>query len=175
VTVGAEPALVHAAGALREDFVDAMAAAVTGVTVVTTDGVAGRLGLTVSAMVSVSADPPLLLVSVRRHSILVPALIANRVFGVNVLSASQTEVADTFAGRGRAPYDFAASGWETGAAGVPLLRKAAARFECDVVKRIEAGSHTLLLGSVRTADRSGWPPLAYAERRYASMRPLAGR
>lgn len=160
--------------AAREDFVEAMASAVTGVSVVTTDGPAGRLGLTVSAMLSVSADPPLLLVSIRRDSVLLPALVANRVFAVNVLSAYQAGVADTFAGRtdGGAPYDFAVAGWETGAAGVPLLLGAAARFECEIVRRVEAGTHTLVLGSVVAADRSGAPALAYTERRYARAHAL---
>jgi flavin reductase len=158
----------------REDFVDAMASAVTGVNVVTTDGPAGRLGLTVSAMVSVSADPPLLLVSIRRRSVLLPALVANRVFAVNILGAEQADVADTFAGRtsGGAPYDFAVAGWETGASGVPLLLGATARFECDVVKRVDAGSHTLVIGSVVAADRSDAPPLAYTGRRYARAQSL---
>ena len=39
------------------DFVGAMRAAVTGVNVVTTDGAGGRLGRTVSALASVSAEP----------------------------------------------------------------------------------------------------------------------
>jgi flavin reductase len=158
----------------RDDFVDAMAAAVTGVNVVTTDGAAGRLGLTVSAMISVSADPPLLLVSIRRSSVLTPVLAANGVFAVNVLGAHQAAVADTFAGRsnGRAPYDFAAARWDTGALGAPLLRDAAARFECEVAGRLETGTHTLFLGAVVAADRSKRPPLAYVERRYAALRPL---
>jgi flavin reductase (DIM6/NTAB) family NADH-FMN oxidoreductase RutF len=62
--------------------------------------------------------------------------------------------------------------WETGVSGVPLLRGAAARFECDIVKRIEAGSHTLVLGSVVATDRSDSPPLGYTGRRYAEARAL---
>ena len=51
-----------------------MGAAVTGVSVVTTDGAGGRLGLTVSSMASVSADPPMLLVCIGRRSTGDPAL-----------------------------------------------------------------------------------------------------
>ena len=159
----------------RAAFVDAMSAAVTGVTVVTTDGAAGRLGLTVGTMVSVSAEPPLLLVSIRRASPLLRALLANGVFGVSVLSARQANIADTFAGRPGPlpPYDFAVARWEAGASGVPLLRGAAARFECEVARRIEAGTHTLVLGAVAAADQSGSPPLAYTARRYVEPRVLA--
>ena len=42
----------------RDSFIAAMRQAATGVTVVTTDGAAGRRGVTVSAMTSVSAEPP---------------------------------------------------------------------------------------------------------------------
>src|SRR5436190_4986272 len=52
----------------RAEFVDAMSRAATGVTVVTSDGIAGRFGQTVSAMCSVSADPPTLLVCINRKS-----------------------------------------------------------------------------------------------------------
>jgi flavin reductase (DIM6/NTAB) family NADH-FMN oxidoreductase RutF len=171
-----EPLLVDAvASAARDDFLDAMAAAVTGVSVVTTDGPAGRLGLTVSAMTSVSADPPLLLVGLRRCSALASALLANSVFGVSVLGADQAMVADSFAGRPRhgEPYDFDATGWDLGASGVPLLRDAASRFECRVSGHLEAGTHTLVLGAVTAADESGRPALAYSRRRFAWLRPLA--
>ena len=57
-----------AKNARREVFVNAMSAAVTGVNLITTDGRAGRFGVTVSAMCSVSADPPILLACVNRRS-----------------------------------------------------------------------------------------------------------
>lgn len=159
----------------RADFVGAMAAAVTGVNVVTTDGARGRLGLTVSAMVSVSADPPLLLVGIRTHSPLVAAIVAHGVFGVSVLGAHQAAVADTFAGRPRtgAPYDFGGARWEPGESGVPLLVEAAARFDCAVTGTMAAGTHTLVLGAVRSARRSAAPPLAYTRRGYARAVPLS--
>ena len=63
------------------DFVVAMRAAVTGVNVVTTDGVGGRLGRTVSALASVSAEPEILLVCIARRSPLAVAIRMNGVFG----------------------------------------------------------------------------------------------
>ena len=160
---------MDATAASRAAFVGAMAATVTGVSVVTTEGAGGRLGLTVSAMASVSADPPLLLVAINRRSPLVAALRANGTFGVSVLGAHQAAVADTFAGRPGAgePFDFGAARWERGAGGAPLLVGAAARFECAVESTAEAGSHTLVIGAVRHAGRGAVQPLAYTRRRYA--------
>ena len=79
-----------------------MSHAVSGVHIVTTDGPGGRLGLTVSAMVSLSADPPMLLVCINRRSPICNAILANRCFMVNVLSDRQRHVADTFSGRPQA-------------------------------------------------------------------------
>ena len=89
-------------------FIAAMGRLVTGVTIVTTDGPAGRFGITVSAFSSVSADPPLVLACVNRKSPVVAAVLANGVFCINVLADAHRHVADTFAGRnpeGR-PYDL---------------------------------------------------------------------
>lgn len=43
---------------MKDEFLEAMSRAANSVTVVTTDGVAGRLGVTVSAMCSVSVEDP---------------------------------------------------------------------------------------------------------------------
>jgi flavin reductase (DIM6/NTAB) family NADH-FMN oxidoreductase RutF len=107
---------------MRGPFVAAMRAAVSGVTVVTTDGPGGRRGLTVSSMASVSADPPTLLVCVTRRSPLVAAIRANGVFAVGVLGAHQAGVAEVFAGRTSGErFGFGCARWEAGASGAPLL------------------------------------------------------
>ena len=160
----------------RDEFLDAMSAAVTGVTVVTTDGAAGRLGLTVGTMVSVSAEPPLLLVSIRRASPLLEVLLANGVFGVSVLSARQAGVADTFAGRSGPvlPYDFAVAC--CGRPAPPAFRSSGTQPRASSARWHGASRReptTLVLGSVAVADHTGSPPLAYTARRYAEPRVLA--
>jgi flavin reductase len=156
----------------RREFIYAMRAAVTGVSVVTTDGVGGRLGLTVSALASVSAEPAMLLVCISRRSPLVAAIRANRAFGVNVLGEEQAALAETFAGRTPSRFDFGVGSWEAGATGVPLLADAAARFDCLVASTVEAGSHTVIVGDVLAAEAGGVPPLAYTGGAYASVSPL---
>ena len=115
-TEGKSPGAPVEIPANRDHFLAAMAAAATGVSVVTTDGPAGRYGVTISAMASVSADPPMLLICVNRRSPACAALLANRLFGVNVLAADQAEVADIFAGRPRqgAAFHFAEERWAGG-------------------------------------------------------------
>jgi flavin reductase (DIM6/NTAB) family NADH-FMN oxidoreductase RutF len=158
-------------------FLSAMAATVTGVDIVTTNGPAGRFGITVSSMVSVSADPPLLLVSINRRSPVLAAILENGVFGVNVLGVHHDALADTFAGRPRSgePYDFGSAHWQPGMSGVPLLADAAAQFECRVSSSTDAGTHAIVLGTVHYARHGLVPPLAYARRGYARPAELPAR
>jgi flavin reductase (DIM6/NTAB) family NADH-FMN oxidoreductase RutF len=153
-------------------FTNAMSAAVTGVTVVTTTVEGSPIGRTVSAMCSVSADPPLLLVAIRTGSPLAAAIEARRVFAVNVLSDRQADLSESFAGRGPAPHAFRMRDWWPLTGGAPpLLHGAAARFSCEVASATVAGTHTLVLGAVTYAERGAATPLAYTRRGYVA--PLA--
>ncbi|MFT3672652.1 flavin reductase family protein [Aestuariivirga sp.] len=156
------------------EFTRAMGAAATGVTVVTTEGVAGRYGLTVSAIASVSAEPPLLLVCVNRRNPCVAAMTQNGRFAVNILSETQEDVARIFSGKpvsGEA-YDFTRHGWELGEHGMPLLTDAAAHFECEVDTIHDAGTHRIFIGRVIAALRGETPPLLYSNRSYGRLSPL---
>ena len=161
----------------RVEFVTAMANAATGVTVVTTDGAAGRKAQTISAMCSVSADPPAVLVAVNRRSPLAGAVAANGVFCVNVLSQHQAHVSDTFAGRSarrasvrpRKPYDFGCAAWTRGSSGAPMLDEAAATFDCSLLHTMAVGTHMLFVGAVLASTTTGRAPLAYHDRGYRRL------
>ncbi len=155
----------------RTAFIEAMSRAVTGVTVVTTAGEAGQLGMTVSAMCSVSADPPMLLVCINRRSPMAGAISRNRVFAVNVLRADQRRVAEVFAGRPRwgTPYDFTVATWETAVTGSPLLAGAVARFDCALDAAHVAGSHCIFIGRVLSSSVNPGTPLVYAQRGYGEL------
>jgi flavin reductase len=156
------------------DFTRAMGAAATGVTVVTTEGVAGRFGLTVSAIASVSAEPPLLLVCVNRRNPCVAAITQNGRFAVNILGQGQADVARIFSGRtgDGSDYDFSRHRWTPGVHGQPLLGGASAQFECEVDTIHDAGTHRIFIGRVVSAIRGASPPLIYSNRTYAGMTPL---
>lgn len=152
----------------REDFVNAMGSAVTGVNVITTDGSAGRFGITVSAMSSVSADPPMVLACINRRSPACTAVRVNKTFCVNVLSTQQRHVADTFAGRPRngKPYDFNNTIWKQGRAGAPRLRDAVSTFDCVLDIAYDFGSHTIFIGRVVAVSERTGSPLLYTDRAY---------
>ncbi len=152
----------------REDFVNAMGGAVTGVNVITTDGSAGRFGVTVSAVTSVSADPPMVLACINRRSPTCNAVRVNEAFCVNVLSTRQRHVANTFAGRpahGK-PYDFESTVWKQGSTGAPRLVDATSTFECVLDTAYDSGSHTIFIGRVVAASEGSGSPLLYTDRTY---------
>lgn len=155
----------------RDAFIDAMRRAAAGVTVVTTDGPAGRFGVTVSAMSSVSADPPSVLVCVNNASRTMEAIAQNKRFCVNLLAHHQTDLSDVFAGRRDTGDRFAGFAWSALGTGAPSLEEALSSFDCRLVESHVFGSHTVFMGLV-VAVRSGQgTPLVYHDRVYC--RPLS--
>jgi flavin reductase len=145
-----------------------MGMAATSVCIVTTDGPAGRFGITVSSVTSVSAEPPLLLACLNRKSPAAAAALANGHFAVSVLAVENRSYAETFSGRPAAgrPFDFANHQWQKGLAGAPVVGDAAAAFECEVHETHEAGTHRIFIGRVVAARRGTLEPLVYADRSY---------
>ncbi len=155
-------------GETSENFISAMGRAATGVSVVTTGGRGGRFGLTVSAVCSVSADPPLLLACVNRKNPTVGAIDINGMFAVNVLGADQRSYAETFSGRPKSghPFDFGSHDWIDGTTGVPIIPDAVAVFECEIDTSYDAGTHRIFIGRVLAARQGGAEPLAYSNRQF---------
>jgi flavin reductase len=155
----------------RDSFLDAMRLAATGVTVVTTSDGRERLGMTVSAMSSVSADPPLLLICVHRKSPVTAAIQRNGVFCVNLLSQDQRQVSDVFAGRVKTETGdrFACGGWLWRVTGAPVLVGAAAHFDCHLEASYDHGSHRIFIGRVAEARAGRGAPLVYCDRSYARV------
>ncbi|GIT92128.1 FMN reductase [Jannaschia pagri] len=160
---------------LRQDFLKAMSRAAATVSVVTTDGPAGLAGVTVSAMTSVSADgdAPTMLVCVNRGASAARPILDNGCFGINVLAASQQDIADVFAGRTGAvgPARFDGLAVETLSTGAPILDGLAA-FDCEVQAVDLIGTHHVIIGAVRAvrSDETG-APLIYGMRSYLRAEP----
>ncbi len=154
------------------NFRSAMSQAVTGVNVVTTDGRCGRYGLTVSAVSSVSAEPPMLLVCVNRRSVACSAIESNGSFAVNMLAAGQQSLAETFSGSDAhgGPYLFNEGDWMRAVTGSPILKRAIATFDCSIEDRVPAGTHTIFIGHVLAARECPGTPLLYTGRNYG--RPM---
>lgn len=156
----------------RDDFIDAMRQVASSVSVVTTDGEAGRHGTTVSAFSSVSADPPTVLVCLFAKSRIAKAVTENSRFCVNVLSEKDAEIADRFAGRHDQWIEDRFSGIDHyGAAGTAPQIDGATAFSCDVQQTIRSGSHLIVLGHVRNVLASSASPLTYRDGCYHRVLP----
>ncbi|MGO9930393.1 MAG: LysR substrate-binding domain-containing protein [Steroidobacteraceae bacterium] len=171
--VSAQPAALDQS--LRQRFLLGMSHAACTVNVVTTDGVAGRHGVTVSAMVSVSADTPqpTLLVCIHHKSAVADALLKNGVFCVNVLRDDQSHISDSFAGRRgvRGAARFDCTEWATQLTGAPRVVDALVAFDCRVTASERVGSHFVVFGSVQDIFvAGGGAPLIYANRAYGVPR-----
>jgi flavin reductase (DIM6/NTAB) family NADH-FMN oxidoreductase RutF len=159
---------------IRDAFVQGMSRAVQTVTVVTTDGVAGRAGLTLSTMVSVSADGdhPTLLICVKHTAQAAPRIIGNGVFCVNMLRGDQMQIADVFAGRFAEQYadKFAVAEWALMPFGTPRLIDPLVGFECRLTQNLRIGTHHIFVGAVQSVylPPQG-PALIYADRAYAKL------
>ena len=162
---------------VRSDFRSAMSQAVTGVNIVTTDGPGGRYGLTVSAVSSVSAEPPMLLVCVNQKSVAGSAIEANGSFAINVLATDQQSAAETFSGsdaHGDA-YTFNEEDWTTAVTKSPVLNGAVATFDCRIEAVIPAATHTIFIGRVQATRARPGTPLLYTSRSYGRPLRQAGR
>lgn len=148
----------------------------TGVTVVTAveDGV--NYGMTVNAFCSVSLDPCLVLVSLRRSSATCEVIRRTGWYTVNILMAEQSRLAERFARHELEPAQrFAGVPFETRLTGAPILSEALASLECRVVAEHPGGDHTLLVGEVMgleylpEADQVSPTPLIFYRSAYASL------
>jgi len=162
--------------AAKARFFQGMSFAASTVNVVTTDGQAGRAGVTVSAMSSVSADAPkpTLLVCINESSSATDAILENGVFCVNVLRDHQDYISDAFAGRYKDTLEdkFGCTEWETGVTGAPRVADALVAFDCRLSATKKVGTHYVCFGEVEDIHigRQG-SALVYANRAYgASMR-----
>lgn len=162
----------------RRAFVLAMSHTASAVTVVTTDGPAGRFGTTISAMtpVSADADKPSLLICINRASTTAKPILLNRQFCVNVLSDTQQSIADCFAGRhgSRDPdFKFACANWVHQPQGSPRLVGALASFDCRLLDEKLVGTHHVIFGQVEELiSNPGKKALLYSRQRYGCFNAL---
>ncbi len=159
--------------ALRERFLGGMSHAAATVNVVTTDGRAGRGGVTVSAMSSVSADTPrpTLLICIHQQSPVARQIIDNGVFCVNILKDDQAYISDAFAGRFKDQLadKFDCCDWAPMRSGAPRVRDPLVGFDCHVISSDRVGTHHVFFGEVDDifiADNGS--PLIYARRAYGA-------
>lgn len=146
-----------------DDFKKAMQLWASGVTVVTTHSEKfGVQGMTVTAFSSVSITPPQVLVCINESADTGTGIEESRYFAVNVLSSTQQDVSNQFAGGSSQQQRFENTPWTTGITGTPILDNSIMSLECKVMEKIRAGTHWIIIGEVQNSVcRSGEPLLYY--------------
>jgi 3-hydroxy-9,10-secoandrosta-1,3,5(10)-triene-9,17-dione monooxygenase reductase component len=147
----------------------------TGVTVVTALLDGDPRGVTVSAFMSVSLDPPLVLVALDQARSLGPVIGAAGAYAVNILGEDDAHLSECFAGAPVTPdrTSFCGAAWRPGVLGMPILERAIASVECRLERVVRVGDHDFLVGRVvaATGDDRHPPPLLYYRRRYHRLEP----
>jgi cob(II)yrinic acid a,c-diamide reductase len=131
-------------------FRNAMSHFAEAVHIITTDGPAGRRGVTISAVCSVSDNPATMLVCLNRSHELNHLFIENQVFALNTLSIGQQALSEAFSGKGELSQQdrFALGRWQTLQTGAPVLMDALASFDCRIVAMHEVATHYVIYGKV---------------------------
>ncbi len=157
----------------RQQFFDIMASFPSGVAIVTTaDADGAPYGLTTTALASVSADPPTLLVCVDLGSRTLPVLRASGRFVVNFMRAGRGDLSLLFASK--AEDKFARVAWRRSESGLPLLEHdVLAWAEVETEQELEVGDHVVLIGRVQdgSALEHGLAPLMYYRRSWGVWTP----
>ena len=139
------------------------------VAVVSVDLEGERLGLTVASVLSLSLEPPLVGVAIRREAALHELLRHADSFGVSFLAGDQERLAQHFA-RGVPPIGLWQGVSVREGEGPPLLEGALGWIVCTPRAEHEAGDHTLFVGEATvTEDGPGRTPLLYVRQRYISV------
>jgi flavin reductase (DIM6/NTAB) family NADH-FMN oxidoreductase RutF len=135
----------------------------TGVTVLTTRRGDQVHGMTANAFMSVSLEPPLVLISLARQARLSSMLHEGTRYGVSVLADGQAGLSDRFAGREseEVPEPRFVTVRET-----PLVDGALAHLVARVVRSYWGGDHSLFLGQVEYARYGEGRPLLFHRGQY---------
>ncbi|VWX58958.1 Flavin reductase [Burkholderiales bacterium 8X] len=155
-----------------DEFRKALGMFATGVTIVTARAANGSLvGLTANSFNSVSLDPPLVLWSLARGAASMVALSTGSHYAINILAADQKALAERFATKDVDRWSDVA--FDQGIGGAPLLKGAAATFECFNRSRYDEGDHVIFVGEVeRCMHAPGASPLLFHGGRFYTEHPL---
>ncbi|MFC0408815.1 flavin reductase family protein [Roseomonas elaeocarpi] len=160
------------APSLSQSFRAAMGCFTTGVTIVTSCSTAGPVGMTANSLTSVSLDPSLLLVCLKKGGLTGEAIRAHRSFAINLLAEAQEDLAMRFARPSDNRFGGVEVDWD--ARGVPLIHGSAAHIVCDLHAVHDAGDHEIFLGQVvSSVHDKAIEPLVFRAGRFGTYQPRA--
>lgn len=159
--------------ALRDDMLKAMRRMARSVAVISCRHGEQRYSMSVTAVDSLSADPPSLLICINRGASIYPPLDAGADFCINLLAADHRDIAVDCSGRLKGEQRFTSGQWDDDLLGVPCLRDAQANLFCEQDGRFDYGTHAVFIGRLREVRLAGEvSPLVYVDGAYTTSAPL---
>lgn len=146
-------------------FRNAMGKFATGVTVISTKIGEETHGMTANAFMSVSLDPPLVVVSIDHRASMLAKIKESNTFAVSMLAEDQQYLSQHFAGK---PEEGTVVPWTT-LEGYPVLAGAVSQVVCDVASIHVEGDHTLYIGEVKALHVEDRNPLLFFNGSYKNL------
>ncbi|RAH99551.1 flavin reductase [Acuticoccus sediminis] len=151
-------------------FRSAMSSMASTVGIVTAAVDAERVGRTVTSAISLSVQPPAILVSIDVTSRLAEFIIRADGFSYAVLASDQERLGDAFAGGLSSNRRFELGRWEQWGSGHPRLKGAVTVLDCELIGTMTTTTHVLFVGAVADANTTTErAPLLWHNRSYRHL------
>jgi flavin reductase (DIM6/NTAB) family NADH-FMN oxidoreductase RutF len=142
-----------------------------GVAILTSSDHGDSHGMTVTSFTSISAEPPLVSVSVAKSTRTIQRINQSGAFGVTILSKDQQWIAERFAGKDAGLLNrFDNIDTFTLTSGAPLISDGMAFFDCAVIYQYEMDHSILFIAQVNAVKHGEEKkPLIYLNRQYGTI------
>ena len=155
---------------LAESFKLAMRRLATTVTIITSREGEQPVGMTATAVTSLSAEPPSLLTCVNRSASIHRSLTLGKAVCVNLLSEQHGDLSFAFGGKLKPEERFATEGWAYDPAGTPYLTGAQANIFATVDALFDYATHTIVVSKATSVLLAGEiAPLIYGDGRFIPL------
>jgi len=159
---------------ISADFLNAMRRLTTTVSVISCAHEDTWFGMTATAVTSVCAEPPALLVCINGSAATHDPLLASARFCVNMLGVGQQNISAAFSGKLKGVDRFSEGTWSLSDDGLPYLERAQASIFCRTERVVPFGTHSIFIGSVDWVSLGGQiAPLLYEDGRYVRSMALS--
>jgi flavin reductase (DIM6/NTAB) family NADH-FMN oxidoreductase RutF len=146
-----------------------------GVCICTTATNGERLGLTMTAVCSLTLEPPTLVVCVNRDAGAHEMMRTTKRVCINFLASEHVELAELFSSvsfKGSGRFDPAK--WTDMASGMPALNSALAALDCSIIQESSVGQHSVFICEVKAARLNpDKEPLVHFNREFCELLPIA--
>jgi flavin reductase len=155
-------------------FRAAMRRFATTVSIVTCAHGGSRFGMSATAITSLSAEPPSLLVCVNKSAATHRVMSRGGRFCVNVLRSVHSGLSQAFSGKLKGEERFRLGNWDQTDDGLPFLKDAQANLFCEIVRVVDHETHTIFIARVYCARaQENVDPLLYQDGKYAVALPVS--